>query len=117
MAAIIAQLTRAARGRRTRRTYGANKCLYTLQPFDRNGFNPAIHNKSGSTRHFCWVEGNIIVQVLFGEGPVGGVRPESGTGGGDDTDHVEGAPGIGEEYLELKRNFISVEKDSTKGEI
>ena len=48
MAAIIAQLTRAARGRRTRRTYGANKCLYTLQPFDRNGFNPAIHNKSGS---------------------------------------------------------------------
>ena len=51
MAAIIAQLTRAARGRRTRRTYGANKCLYTLQPFDRNGFNPAIHNKSGSTSH------------------------------------------------------------------
>ena len=50
MAAIIAQLTRAARGRRTRRTYGANKCLYTLQPFDRNGFNPAIHNKSGSAR-------------------------------------------------------------------
>ena len=48
MAAIIAQLTRAARGRRTRRTYGANKCLYTLQPFDRNGFNPAIHNKSGN---------------------------------------------------------------------
>ena len=60
MAAIIAQLTRAARGRRTRRTYGANKCLYTLQPFDRNGFNPAIHNKSGSTSHVCSVEENII---------------------------------------------------------
>ena len=48
---------------------------------------------------------------------MGGVRPESGTGGGDDTDHVEGAPGIGAIYLEMKRNFISVEKDSTKGEI
>ena len=45
MAAIIAQLTRAARRKRTRRTYGTNKCLYTLEPFDRNGFNPAIHNR------------------------------------------------------------------------
>ena len=48
---------------------------------------------------------------------MGGVRPESGAGGGDDTDHVEGAPGIRAIYLEMKRNFISVEKDSTKGEI
>ena len=38
MAGIIAQLTRAARSRRDRRTYGTNKCLYTLEPFDTNGF-------------------------------------------------------------------------------
>ena len=45
MAAIIAQLTRAARRKRSRKTYGTNKCLYTLEPFDRNGFNPVIHNR------------------------------------------------------------------------
>ena len=45
MAAIIAQLTRAARRKRSRRTYGPNKCLYTLEPFDRNGFNPSVHNR------------------------------------------------------------------------
>ena len=38
MAGIIAQLTRAARIRRDRRTYGTNKCLYTLEPFHTNGF-------------------------------------------------------------------------------
>ena len=42
MAGIIAQLTRAARVRRDRRTYGTNKCLYTLQPFDSNGFKVDI---------------------------------------------------------------------------
>ena len=42
MAGIIAQLTRAARIRRDRRTYGTNKCLYTLQPFDTNGFQVKI---------------------------------------------------------------------------
>ena len=25
--------------------YGANKCLYTLERFDTNGFNPTVHNK------------------------------------------------------------------------
>ena len=45
MAAIIAQLTRAARARRDKRTYGTSKCMYTLERFDSNGFNPAIHNK------------------------------------------------------------------------
>ena len=25
--------------------YGANKCLYTLERFDTNGFNPSVHNK------------------------------------------------------------------------
>ena len=45
MAGIIAQLTRAARVRRDRRTYGTNKCMYTLEPFDTNGFNATIHNK------------------------------------------------------------------------
>ena len=38
MAGIIAQLTRAARIRRDRKHYGTNKCLYTLEPFDTNGF-------------------------------------------------------------------------------
>ena len=45
MAAIIAQMTRAARKRRDRRTYGINKCMYTLHRFDPNGFKPDIHNK------------------------------------------------------------------------
>ena len=45
MAAIIAQMTRAARTRRDRRTYGINKCMYTLHRFDTNGFNPWVHNK------------------------------------------------------------------------
>ena len=45
MAAIIAQLTRAARRKRSRRTYGTSKCLYSLDPFDRNGFNPILHNR------------------------------------------------------------------------
>ena len=45
MAAIIAQLTRAARARRDKRTYGTNKCMYTLDRFDTNGFNPEVHNK------------------------------------------------------------------------
>ena len=47
MAAIIAQLTRTARKRQTRKSYGANKCLYSLQPFSPNGFDPAVHNKYG----------------------------------------------------------------------
>ena len=45
MAAIIAQLTRAARARRDKRTYGTNKCMYTLGRFDPNGFNPEVHNR------------------------------------------------------------------------
>ena len=45
MAGIIAQLTRAARVRRDRRTYGTNKCMYTLDPFDTNGFDANLHNK------------------------------------------------------------------------
>ena len=45
MAGIIAQLTRAARVRRDRRTYGTNKCMYTLEPFDTNGFDATVHNK------------------------------------------------------------------------
>ena len=45
MAGIIAQLTRAARDRRDRRTYGTNKCMYTLEPFDTNGFDATVHNK------------------------------------------------------------------------
>ena len=45
MAGIIAQLTRAARVRRDRHTYGTNKCMYTLEPFDTNGFDANIHNK------------------------------------------------------------------------
>ena len=45
MAAIIAQLTRAARARRDKRTYGTNKCMYTLGRFDSNGFDPQVHNR------------------------------------------------------------------------
>ena len=45
MAGIIAQLTRAARVRRDRHTYGANKCMYRLEPFDPNGFDATVHNK------------------------------------------------------------------------
>lgn len=64
MAGIIAQLTRSARERGNKvirvqilyifdllrieylqKYYGANKCLYTLERFDTNGFNPSVHNK------------------------------------------------------------------------
>ena len=55
MAAIIAQLTRTARKRQTRKSYGANKCLYSLQPFSPNGFDPAVHNKYGLWWNMiCW---------------------------------------------------------------
>ena len=50
---------------------------------------------------------------------MGGVRPEGGAGGGDDTGHVEGGPGTGAgaEYQGLKWKLISAEKASTKSEI
>ena len=48
MAGIIAQLTRAARIRRDRRTYGTNKCLYTLEPFDTNGFKAKIKKSANA---------------------------------------------------------------------
>ena len=33
------------------RYYGANKCLYTLERFDSNGFNPLVHNKYVMEKH------------------------------------------------------------------
>ena len=45
MASIIAQLTRAVRVRRDRRTYGTSKCMYTLEPFHPHGFDASKHNK------------------------------------------------------------------------
>ena len=57
MAGIIAQLTRAARSRRDRRTYGTNKCLYTLEPFDTNGFK--VRWWKGSMKYPV----NIIIQA------------------------------------------------------
>ena len=45
MAGIIAQLTRAARIRRDRRTYSTSKCMYSLEPFRPHGFDPMLDNK------------------------------------------------------------------------
>ena len=45
MAGLIAQLTAAARRRKSKKNIGANKCMYSLEPFDRNGFNKEVHNE------------------------------------------------------------------------
>ena len=44
MAAIIAQITRANRERKRKKTYEIQKCMYDLPPFDPH-FDPLIHNK------------------------------------------------------------------------
>ena len=44
MAAIIAQITRANRERKRKKTYEIQKCMYDLPPFDPH-FDPLVHNK------------------------------------------------------------------------
>ena len=44
MAAIIAQITRANRERKRKKTYEIQKCMYDLPPFDTH-FDPLVHNK------------------------------------------------------------------------
>lgn len=44
MAAIIAQITRANRERKRKKTYEIQKCMYDLPPFDPH-FDPLKHNK------------------------------------------------------------------------
>jgi hypothetical protein len=44
MAAIIAQITKANRERKRKKTYETTKCMYDLPPFDPH-FDPMIHNK------------------------------------------------------------------------
>ena len=44
MAAIIAQITRANRERKKKKTYETTKCMYDLPPFDPH-FDPMVHNK------------------------------------------------------------------------
>ena len=45
MAGLIAHLTAAARRRKTKKDVGANKCMYSLDPFDRSGFRKEVHNE------------------------------------------------------------------------
>ena len=45
MAGLIAQLTAAARKRKNKKDIGTNKCMYSLEPFDRNGFKKEVHNE------------------------------------------------------------------------
>ena len=45
MAGLIAQLTAAARERKGKKDIGTNKCMYSLEPFDRNGFQKEVHNE------------------------------------------------------------------------
>ena len=45
MAGLIAQLTAAARKRKQKKDIGTNKCMYSLPPFDRNGFKAEVHNE------------------------------------------------------------------------
>ena len=45
MAGLIAQLTAAARKRKNKKDIGTNKCTYSLEPFDRNGFKADVHNE------------------------------------------------------------------------
>ena len=81
MAGIIAQLTRAARIRRDRRTYGTNKCLYTLQPFDTNGFKVRLLHIRSLKFSSVFV-GESPQQVLCTEGQVGRPPQEHQGGGG-----------------------------------
>ena len=88
MAGIIAQLTRAARIRRDRKHYGTNKCLYTLEPFDTNGFKVNINLLTRyllqvlSTFIFC--PGWSSQQIHREEGAVGGAPEDDEGGGGHD---------------------------------
>ena len=45
MAGIIGQLTANARKRKERQTVRSDKSTYYIPEFDRNGFNPSLHNK------------------------------------------------------------------------
>ena len=83
MAGIIAQLTRAARIRRDRKHYGTNKCLYTLEPFDTNGFKVITIQIYQQTTHiFC--PGWSSQQIHREEGAVGGAPEDDEGGGGHD---------------------------------
>ena len=44
MAGIIGQLTANARRRNDVKRIRSDKCMYNIPEFDRNGFNPVIHN-------------------------------------------------------------------------
>ena len=44
MAGIIGQLTANARRRKGVRRIHSDKCMYSIPEFDRNGFNPQVHN-------------------------------------------------------------------------
>ena len=45
MAGIIGQLTANARKRKEGKPVKSDKSMYSIPEFDRNGFNPSIHNK------------------------------------------------------------------------
>ena len=44
MAGIIGQLTANARKRKEAKPVKSDKSMYSIPKFDRNGFNPSIHN-------------------------------------------------------------------------
>ena len=44
MAGIIGQLTANARKRKDTKPVKSDKSMYSIPEFDRNGFNPSIHN-------------------------------------------------------------------------
>ena len=62
MAAIIAQITRANRERKRKKTYEIQKCMYDLPPFDPH-FDPLIHNKY-LARSVGWGKVGILTKLI-----------------------------------------------------
>ena len=93
MAGIIAQLTRAARIRRDRKHYGTNKCLYTLEPFDTNGFKVDRFPYINTCYYGLIPPGWTPQQVLREEGALGGAPEDDAGGGGHDHGDIQTVQG------------------------
>ena len=67
MAGIIGNMTAQARLRRGRKEVLSDKCVYELEPFAVNGFNPRIHNKYVKTRFRNGMEVRQRIRKAFFE--------------------------------------------------
>ena len=68
MAGIVGQLTVNARNRKNRKKFQSDKCMYNIQEFDRNGYDPMIHNRYVRNIAMVEVEKEMQDTVKLDEG-------------------------------------------------